>query len=276
MSQLRAQEAAMSWSSTKKRKVPCSSSAGTTNTTISTGTNKKSTSRTSTSPYSLLSPQLFEECISKLNLHILPPPAGEKDHQDHQESTSDDLGATTAAPLRHTGRTVSCTKEAMEILRQCHGQFIALLASELATSSSCTDNDTHSSCRKDPCMSSRHHPERRAKVGGQNESAETAAVETEQTVKTITPTHVKIALERLDFQSIVSSPKFHELYTRMMNNEGAGKRKGVAKGTDSARIKKAVKNRAMMADLLKEQERLLALSADKLKHASVNAQLQKK
>jgi hypothetical protein len=204
----------------------------------------------------LLSPQVFEESIAKLNLHILPSVVNPKNTTRQQHCSFEEnreIELTKNDHDRHDNPQILCTKEAMEILRHCHGKFIALLSSELVSCYCQTCGKESSSC---PCDDDEE--------GGGGAKGDS--------IKTIMPKHVKMALERLDFQQIVSSPKFNDIYTRIMA-QGWNKTKKTTNTTESTRIKKAVKNSANAQDLLKEQERLFAMSAAKMKEASALGKL---
>eukprot|EP00557_Chaetoceros_sp_GSL56_P001131 CAMPEP_0176487850 /NCGR_PEP_ID=MMETSP0200_2-20121128/6373_1 /TAXON_ID=947934 /ORGANISM="Chaetoceros sp., Strain GSL56" /LENGTH=235 /DNA_ID=CAMNT_0017884749 /DNA_START=28 /DNA_END=735 /DNA_ORIENTATION=+ len=231
----------------KKRKSPSSS----TNTSqpklrnSAEGTSSISSSTTTSGTHlNLLSPQVFQESIAKLNVHIIPSDTN-LDKLTHQSNPSEnDLGAENNT---HTSQEqILCTKEAMEVLRQIHGQFIALLASELV-SSHCHN------CGKEP--SSSCSCDKGRGVGGEGDK-----------IKTIMPKHIHLALERM---------KFNHVYTRIIMAEGTNKSQTTATTIDSTRtkIKKAVQNSAISEDLLKEQERLFATSAAKMREASASGKL---
>lgn len=229
-----------------KRKAPSSSALETTKST-------KKMKTTSNFNLNLLSPQVFEQSLAKLNLRTVPSGGGIEDQtvKSQHNNSQDENSVKDANDLGYHGnQEIFCSKEAMEILRHCHGQFIALLASELVSSYCKLCGKESSSCSCD------------GKEGGGGGG------EMGDSIKTIMPKHVKMALEQLEFQPIVSSPKFMEIYARV-TTEGTNKiQKTSANTTKSTRIKKAVKNIAMEEDLLKEQERLFALSAAKMKDAS--------
>jgi Class 2 transcription repressor NC2, beta subunit (Dr1) len=237
----------------KRRNGPSSSSSETTKST-------KKLKMTSNFTSNLLSPQVFEESLAKLNLRILPPSSGGVVVQDpntsietqHNNSLDDEntVQDSTDDIRRNENQQIYCTKEAMEILRHCHGQFIALLASELVSSYCKLCGKESSSCSCDG----------KGGGGGRGEMGDS--------IRTIMPKHVKVALEQLEFQPIVSSPKFMEIYARVATEGTHKAQKARANTTKSTRIKKVVKNIAMEEDLLKEQERLFALSAAKMKDAS--------
>mmetsp|Transcript_5676 Transcript_5676/g.8617 ORF Transcript_5676/g.8617 Transcript_5676/m.8617 type:complete len:189 (+) Transcript_5676:126-692(+) len=172
----------------------------------------------------LMTPQVFEASVAQLNIHLVSSVAGE---------SSNDSGSVSATDRRKsnadtiTKKHIFCSKEAMEILRQAHGQFVALLSSEIAS----------------------------------GEDASKKSHSDSDSIRTIMPKHVKVALERLEFVDIASSPHINF-------DDSAGASGGSEKGAKTARVKKNVKNRAMTEELLKEQERLFAMSAAKMKDSS--------
>jgi hypothetical protein len=184
----------------------------------------------------MLTPQVFEASVAQLNIHVVSSVAGEP-RNDSGSVSATDTRKSNADTL--SKKPILCSKEAMEILRQAHGQFVALLSSEMAS------GDDSKKKQKQKKKSDNSHSD-------------------SDSIRTIMPKHVKIALERLEFIDIASSPHINF-------DDSAGASGGSEKGAKTARVKKNVKNSAMTEDLLKEQERLFAMSAAKMKDLSGGA-----
>jgi len=145
----------------------------------------------------------------------------------------------------------------MEYLRHCHGQFVALLASELVSGIDDDDSKNNSQIKR---------PKRKKQ--------KVAADSTDNKILTVTSTSVVSALERLEFQDLVV--KFKSMNNdgnnlEQMNVDGGIKPKaaiGSCRKRKSTKIKNAFKNDTMTAALLEEQERLFALSAAKVKESN--------
>eukprot|EP00979_Chaetoceros_neogracilis_P005252 scaffold932_cov278-Chaetoceros_neogracile.AAC.2 len=165
-----------------------------------------------------LTPQVFAPSVAKLNIQLA----------SSQNDTNSDSASRGDIPHDSHEHPTYCTIEAMEFLRQAHGQFVALVSSEMAS--------------------------------GEEDPKKKVAKIDNDAVRTILPKKVKIALERLDFFDIASSP--------YVNDDSSGAGGGSKRGTKAARVKKTVKNVAMTEELLKEQERLFAISAAKMKDSS--------
>jgi len=176
-----------------------------------------------------LTPQVFEASVAQLHIQVA--------------SSKNDINSNSTASKNVTDQdhenSTYCTIEAMEFLRQAHGQFIALVSSEMASGEDGPKKKGRQTTKLDH---------------DRNES---------DTIRTIMPKKVKIALERLDFFDIATSPH--------INDDSSGAGGGSKRGAKAARVKKSVKNVARTEELLKEQERLFAMSAAKMKDSSGGA-----
>ena len=164
----------------------------------------------------VLPPQVFEASMGKLNIQI----------QRNEQ---------------HTASTTYCTKEAMEFLRQCHSQFVALLSSELASG-----------------QDSKPKSKRKGSEQQNNE---------QDTIRTIMPNHIKPALEQLEFHDI-DIDRLAEPNNPIANGTAGGQQTSSkslnnGKRRKAASVKKSLNNSAMTEDLLKEQEKLFAMSVAK-------------
>jgi len=204
----------------------------------------------------LLPPQIFEASVAKLNIHV----------GVGQHATTTTTIINTNNP---TSNSITCTNEAMEFLRHAHGQFVALISSELASGQD-------------------SKPKRKRK----NVDVDVSVVEEENgenEIRTIMPKHVKTALERLEFHDILASTGLNE--NECMDDDGdQDKKMGMkpnvttkstttnitvtaptiskaAKRRKVTKMKELLKDDATTADLLKEQEQLFARSAAKAKEA---------
>lgn len=184
------------------------------------------------------------------------------------------------------------TNEAIEALRRCHGEFIALVASDLVS-------------RKDDTV--QKHKQRTTR--GEIDVTAPNAIDSKNRVHIVTPKKVLISLTALDFQEIASkissetSSKLTDPHGDSHNNKslcfsssttaknkntrnnpyssgditiktegGAAAQTSGSKKTKrrdnkgtlrQKKFKAAYKNNKVTADLLKEQDRLLASSAAK-------------
>lgn len=162
---------------------------------------------------------------------------------------------------------MSFTNEAIEALRRCHGEFIALVSSELVSRK---DDEYDEDCRHRETTTNEPPPKK---------------------VATMTPKEATITLTNLEFDdylSIINNTSKSKLdktnnsctsssTSKDCKSGGAihnctiatkmgrpGVRRGPNKGkSQRKKFKSVFKNSQVTADLLKEQERLFALSAAK-------------
>jgi ABC-type molybdate transport system substrate-binding protein len=174
----------------------------------------------------LLPPSTFQTSLEKMNVYM--------DESPGQFNTED----------------ITCTPKALEVLRNCHGQFIALLASELVL----CEEEKHSKNIK-------------------TNKAE-AAAEAKERVRTITPKDVTTGLQRLEFHDILSKLKQISNDTNTSNCESKSLEKGASsseKKTSKRKRKGHFKNSSLSEEeLAQEQDRLFALSAAKAKEKMTN------
>jgi hypothetical protein len=223
----------------------------------------------------VLSPQLFLSSVAKLNIVA----------ESKKKSTSPSSSSSSQRLIEEKkGEKVVYSNEAIELLRQCHGQFLSLVSSELASGESRIKSASNKKKKK-----------KRNDVSNNDEEEEEAAV------RYIVPSCVVEALENLEFHDIATETQL--LMNKNKEDDGAGgygvgdkkvkckeksscriskdnsssndvfedstgKTRRVSAGTAKRkrkRIKNAFKNVAMTAELLREQEKLFALSAAKAK-----------
>lgn len=198
----------------------------------------------------LIPPSAFEVGAAKLNIHARSGC-----------SNADGCIHLHNRDTAKSNRTIFCDNETMEYLRHCQGQFVALVASDLASCdkySARTDSGTLGVSTK----------KRKRKPSKEKEQAEEKDV-----IKTIKPEDVMDSLKRLEFQEIVAKLKSIEASKRDSESGSNTKSASMSKPANRKRQAKkklmdAFKNTSSTADLLKEQERLFAMSASKAKGRS--------
>ncbi len=190
----------------------------------------------------------------------------------------------------HTRTVVLCDDEAMEYLRHCQGQFVALISSELA---SC-DSAVHFQNNKKKSKNKKKGGKGKCKGndngdddvndGDNDNDNDNNDSHDDNAIRTIMPHHVQSALERLEFHDLLTEVQLvtkNAAVTVKTNTKPKGT-KTTATATEAktttamstkarraAAIRKNKKQKKMlmdesaMADLMKEQERLFAASASK-------------
>jgi len=159
----------------------------------------------------LLTPSVFLSSITQLN--IIPQEKGKRESSNNPLTSPTTSNATlptatikgdTPQSLTTTTRNndsssslllqqeqVTFTNEAIESLRQCHGEFIALLASELAVPTSSSSSDGEEDDR-----------------GGEKQDYEGRNIKTKKIKQAkqhvVKPNDVQTALRNLDFHDILS------------------------------------------------------------------------
>lgn len=165
----------------------------------------------------LIPPSTFQTALEKMNVYV-----DELPRQVHPEE-------------------ITCTPKALEVLRNCHGQFIALLASELVL---CDD-------------------EKQAK------NRKTDEVEVSERVRTLMPKDVTTGLQRLEFQDILLKLQQISDDTDTFNRKSNSLLKSASsseKKTAKRKRKGPFKNSTLSEEeLAQEQDRLFALSVEKAK-----------
>ena len=178
--------------------------------------NKMSRKRNHPTTPNLITPAIFLSSIEKLN--ILPESA-QLNHNRHnrknpedEEQEEQDKGDTKSNKKE---QLVCFSNEAIEILRQCHGRFISLLASELAfgehhsnnmikkeQNSICNDSNNHGVLH----MKRKGRKRKITNVGNANSNNNVVNEEDsgQAKVKNILPQSVADALENLEFNKISS------------------------------------------------------------------------
>jgi hypothetical protein len=180
-----------------------------------------------------LPPQVFLSSLEKLNIRIHPQ---EKCSSQNEEEANDAVGGKDTP--------IYCSLEAMEFLRQSQSQFIALLSSELASG-----EDTKS--------------KRKRKSSAERED------DNHDAIRTIMPQHIKPALQRLDFHNINIDPISESFGSAADQKDGRNKVQQSKKkrGQKAAKVKKKVNDSTMTEALMKEQEKLFAMSVVRAKEA---------
>lgn len=237
----------------------------------------------------ILTPPQFLSSIVKLD--ILPESSDTLLHLNSHYN--DNENATTKATAQKllaqstAEETTVFSNEAIEILRQCHGRFISLLSSELVSGERI--NTKH---RNDDGGSTKRKGRK-----GKKAIEEDVKINNDQkastSIRSLTSQSVSDALENLDFHSIASKIQCFVDSNKKKNKtnndnrivsfstcNGSSVRVEMEQDTKKSscssttikctktrrkKMKKALKNDAMTAELLKEQERLFAQSVAKAK-----------
>mmetsp|Transcript_24829 Transcript_24829/g.28701 ORF Transcript_24829/g.28701 Transcript_24829/m.28701 type:complete len:256 (+) Transcript_24829:134-901(+) len=248
-----------------------------------------------TNKQNLLTPHFFISSVTKLNIN----PGVQKGHTKKESAAK-----TSSSSSTNDNSNVVYTNEAIELLRHCHGQFISLLSSELASgevhtstskktvgSTICSTGRTSSKKRK---LKNDNDDESSRDNNVNNNNVETTASANganDNNVRSIVPQRVIGALENLEFDNIVSeiqkgkdkknvkvdnddggtgdnkdNKDVKSNNTKKESREDSRKRKKAERNSKKRKMKNAFKNVALAAELLAEQERLFALSAEKAKN----------
>ncbi len=231
-------------------------------------------------PNLLLSPSVFLSSIAKLNIIAADADAGAT------------AGATDATTSNDQGEErIEFTNEAIELLRICHGQFVALVSSELASGERKGEGNSSSKRTKLRKSTKANKCDDGDTTKDNNENGSAGTVE----IRSIVPQNIIEALDSLEFNNIASQVRLLMVKNEsggggcMVGNSKAcsqdknasttstsGKNRqssqiSVNDGKKSSsrakkkKMKEAWKNDAVTAELLKEQERLFALSVEKAK-----------
>lgn len=220
----------------------------------------------------LLPPSIFLSSVHQLNIFAQTPQID----SSTSSSTSSSLKSNTASNNNKTNPVVY-TNEAIELLRQCHGQFLSLVSSELASCERKNNDDSEKKKKQS----------RKRKVKGAEVIANTGTTSgdgnyEEGDVRTILPQHVLEALENLEFHFIASKLRllmdgsktdnaqssFVQIRNQSDGKYSESKSKTCKKESRKRKkesLKKALGNASMTAELLAEQEKLFAMSAAKAK-----------
>lgn len=240
----------------------------------------------------LLSPSVFLSSILKMNLFPKSFPIPEKNDKNTTMTTemkeSDDVTTSRAVSSSSIKSSNNCNgikvtfdNDAIELLRKCHGEFLSLVSSELAYSERQTKKRQRSNKgNNNKIHNNDYHQETNNNIGADCDHHNTAILE-EDVIRTISPKNVIEALHDLEFHDIsqtlsnASKKKNNDVKEtngKIIDNDQTGgsnyKPQGNRKqGTKmkKKRIKNALKNVSMTAELLEEQERLFASSVAKAK-----------
>lgn len=169
--------------------------------------------------HSNISQQAFQTSLSKIGIEFKP--------------TKVQLSRQDSEPAPKTN-ALNCDAEAIELLRQCHGYFVSIVASELATG--------------------QEGAEKKSNETSKHKSSDNEV----EVIRSVLPRHVNSALKKLDFDEIASTKQIStikEIETKA--NRGEKSKKSLNKNAKSTE------------ELLREQERLLAISAAKMKNSKV-------
>lgn len=165
-----------------------------------------------------ISQQAFQSCLSKIGIEFKPTKVQLSEQDSEQASETNAL---------------HCDAEAIELLRQCHGYFVSIVASELATGQQGTEKKSN--------ITSRHK----------------SSDDEIEVIRSVLPRNVDSALKKLGFDDIASEKQM----CTIKNIETKANR------VEKSKKKSLNKNATSTEELLREQERLLAMSAAKMKNS---------
>jgi len=256
-------------------------------------------------PKFLLSPSMFLSSIAKLNIvavgataHSTAVQLGKGNDGGGQGGDLVQVQSQVQGQVRgeqeegEATERIEFTNEAIELLRRCHEQFIALLSSELASGERNSSSATNSSSKKTKRKSNDN-----VNKGGAGDAVE---------IRSILPQNIVEALDNLEFHDIASQirllmqknndedgrnnvnnycngkktngkgdsgdAKVHDNQDASITTSGNNRRSTIRQSKDGKKsssrankrkMKAAWKNDEQTAELLKEQERLFALSVEK-------------
>lgn len=239
----------------------------------------------------LLPPTVFLSAISQ-HLRIIP----EVRFGNKLSSPSSVPSRKDNTPQQQHSSEVVFTNETIEALRRCHGEFIALVASDLASRNH-ADFQIQQQQKERAASAKRRRGKRIQKLpeGSKNEDDNDNAdnkTDKRNGVQVVTPKEVLATLNNLEFQDIVletssscsselaeiprndtmssttiptriskKSGIFSSCYPITKMNDGPGSKRIKSKNSKDQRRKKfktAYKDNKVTIDLAKEQERLLA------------------
>ena len=140
------------------------------------------------------------------------------------------------------------SNEAIELLRKCHGQFLSLISSELASGERIEKKKKPKDSTSDFTYTDDDGP----------------------AMRSIVAQNVMNALENLDFHYISQSLMKPSHGQNKKEKKGGNALHSKTKATPKGKKKKRLKKSILTAELLEEQEKLLALSAARAKQSIEN------
>ena len=188
---------------------------------------------------------MFLSSVAKLKIvaQTLPPDEVER---------SNDMKSIDNNSLRNDEKDAGIvfSNEAIELLRKCHGQFLSLVSSELASGERIEKKKKQKNYTSDFIYTDDDGP----------------------AIRSIVAQNVMTALENLDFHYISESLMDNSSHNRNGNEKKrGGDVRSKTKTNSKGKIKKRLKHSILTAELLEEQEKLLARSAARAKQSIGNA-----
>ena len=236
----------------------------------------KSASRQQQQPKGDIAPAHF--VASVLQLGISPESVQTQTHPE-DDASSERSG--------HRSTHIKCTDGALDALRRCHSEFLSLLASELAAVTLDDDDGDGNGDKKkgEPSATGEHSSDAKSKPKGgrkrprndeampSSASASVAEVTGDGGSSTalsriLNETDVMACMERLGMGQIANAARENINQWRDRNRaeiKGAAESKAASKSKQAKKLKKGFRDKDVTAEMIAEQERLLAESARVMK-----------
>lgn len=198
-------------------------------------------------------------------------------HDGAQINPEDDASSERSG---HRPTHIKCTDGALDALRRCHSEFLSLLASELAAvtpdddgdeNGDGDDNGEHSSDGKSKPKGGRKRSRNDetmpsvsasvAEVTGDGDSSTALS-------RILNETDVMACMERLGMSQAANAARETINHWRDRNRaemKGAADSKAASKSKQAKKLKKGFRDKDVTAEMIAEQERLLAESARTMK-----------
>ena len=186
----------------------------------------------------------------------------------------------------HRPTHIKCTDGALDALRRCHSEFLSLLASELAAvTPGDGDGDGNGDKKKgDPSATGEHSSDAKSKPkSGKKRSRNNEAIPSvsasaddvtgdgdSSTVlsRILNETDVMACMERLGMSQVANAASENINQWRDRNRaemKGAADSEAASKSKQAKKLKKGFRDKDVTAEMIAEQERLLAESARAMK-----------
>ena len=220
---------------------------------------------------------------SVLQLGISPESVNLQAHAGAQSHPEDDASSERSG---HRPTHIKCTDGALDAIRRCHSEFLSLLASELAAVTPDDDNGDGNGDKKkgDPSATGEHSSGNKSEPKGgrkrpRNDEAipssasATADVTSDGDSSTVlsrilNETDVMACMERLGMSQVANAASENINQWRDRNRaemKGAADSEAASKSKQAKKLKKGFRDKDVTAEMIAEQERLLAESARAMK-----------
>lgn len=184
----------------------------------------------------------------------------------------------------HRPTHIKCTDGALDALRRCHSEFLSLLASELAAVTPDDDGDDNGDKKRDPSAIGEHSSDAKSKPkSGKKRSWNNEAIPSvsasaddvtgdgdSSTVlsRILNETDVMACMERLGMSQVANAASENINQWRDRNRtemKGSADSEAASKSKQAKKLKKGFRDKDVTAEMIAEQERLLAESARAMK-----------